>query len=459
MHCRAMACLTATLLPLLLASTAPVHAQTPPAAPVPAAAVNPALEAARLAFEAMAEPDRAAIQDALVWTGDYSGPLDGAFGRGSFNAIQAFEKRAKLVVDGILPPPERTALLAAGTQVKTAERFKIGPDKPTGITIGLPLARLGAPKATPDGNAYAAADGKVRVVTRVFNNIDLPSLFDLLKTERPGVKITYAVLRADWLVVTSETDKTRSYIRVGVPVAGGAPRGFQLDYDKTLGPQLDRISVAMSNSFRPDAAPTATPVAQTPQPPAGPPTAAAGPATTRLISGIRVSTELVATSAPALKACPGASIAGQPVVVAREAEGVALLQLAGKQPQAGASVPVQPGMAAVVLGFSAEGGTPRLVASSGEFVTGAKGMRVLAGIQPGSAGAAVFTRAGRLVGVLEAGPDERTRIAGLVTPARAYAMLPVKESVSAAGSDSTVLSVGQIVATSAAALVAIRCGN
>lgn len=470
MVCRVRSRLAVALAALLLAATVTpgrlARAQTSPApapATTPAAApVNPALEAARVAFEALTEAERAGIQDALVWTGDYSGPLDGAFGRGSFNAIQAFERRARLTVDGILTAPERAALIAAGDNGKKAERFRVGVERAAGLTLGVPLARFAAPKPMPDGQAYASADGKVRLVTRLYREGDLARLFEEFKAERPGTRITYAVLRADWMVVTSETERTRTYIRVGVPAAGGPPRGFLFDYDKTLGPQLDRVSVALSNSFRPDAggAPPATPLAGQPQAPAatGPATpVAAGPA--RLITAIRVSQGLVATSAAALKACPGASIAGQPVAIEREADGVALVTLAGAQPGAGASVPVTPGEAAVVLGFALEGTTARLTASTGVFVSGAKGPRVLAGIQPGSAGAAVFTRAGRLVGVLEAGPDERTRIAGLVAPERAYGMLALRESVSAAGGDTTQLSVGQIVARSGRDMIAIRCGN
>jgi hypothetical protein len=55
-------------------------AQQRPAAAAPAA-TDAAYEAARTAFEALAEPERQAVQEALVWTGDYNGGADGAFGR------------------------------------------------------------------------------------------------------------------------------------------------------------------------------------------------------------------------------------------------------------------------------------------------------------------------------------------------------------------------------------------
>ncbi len=64
-----------------------------PAAPKPA---DPAFEAARAAFEPLPEAERKALQDALVWTGDFNGVTSGSFGRRTFEAIQAFAARTRL---------------------------------------------------------------------------------------------------------------------------------------------------------------------------------------------------------------------------------------------------------------------------------------------------------------------------------------------------------------------------
>ncbi|MDB5571084.1 MAG: Peptidoglycan-binding domain 1 protein [Hyphomicrobiales bacterium] len=77
----------------LLASPALAQAQTDPAprAPAPEAAQDPA----RAAFEALPEPERRALQDALTWTGDYKGAPDGGYGRGTRDALNAWSARAK----------------------------------------------------------------------------------------------------------------------------------------------------------------------------------------------------------------------------------------------------------------------------------------------------------------------------------------------------------------------------
>src|SRR4051812_8941696 len=70
-------------------------AQAQPAAPATQPAPDPAFEAAKAAFEALPETDRRAMQDALIWTGDYKSNVDGNFGRGTRDAIVAYARRAK----------------------------------------------------------------------------------------------------------------------------------------------------------------------------------------------------------------------------------------------------------------------------------------------------------------------------------------------------------------------------
>src|SRR5690606_10240099 len=122
-------------------------------------AASEALDAARAAFEALPEADRKAIQDALVWTGDYNGTLDGAFGKRSFDAIRAFETRSRLTADGILTPAERDALLAAAQRQRDAAGFAVIDDRRTGIRIGVPQKVLADRSETPDGSLFRARRG------------------------------------------------------------------------------------------------------------------------------------------------------------------------------------------------------------------------------------------------------------------------------------------------------------
>ena len=72
-----------------------VCAQSPTAAPAttPPKAVGPTIESQKAAFLAMPEPDRKAVQDALIWLGLYNGLVDGAFGQRTLDSILAYRGR------------------------------------------------------------------------------------------------------------------------------------------------------------------------------------------------------------------------------------------------------------------------------------------------------------------------------------------------------------------------------
>ena len=123
--------------PTLLALAAVLSsaaAQTPP--------TEAQLQAARTTFEAMPEAERRAIQDALVWTGDYNGAVDGGFGKRTFDALVKFETRARLKPDGQLDAQERAALEAAAKKARQDLRFAIVTEERSGLKIGVPQRLL-----------------------------------------------------------------------------------------------------------------------------------------------------------------------------------------------------------------------------------------------------------------------------------------------------------------------------
>src|SRR5690242_10704658 len=125
-----------------------------PAQPAPissnlsAPAADPAFEAAMAAFEALPEAERKAVQDALVWTGDYNSVITGTFGRRTFEALAAYQRRAKLNPAGILDGETRADLQAAAQRAREAVKFAVVADPKTGARIGVPERLL--PKARPE---------------------------------------------------------------------------------------------------------------------------------------------------------------------------------------------------------------------------------------------------------------------------------------------------------------------
>ncbi len=65
----------------------------------------------------------------------------------------------------------------------------------------------------------------------------------------PGRKVTYKLKKPDFIVITAETAGGRSYIRYAEGPQG--IRGFTLGYDRALAGSVERLVIAVANSFMP----------------------------------------------------------------------------------------------------------------------------------------------------------------------------------------------------------------
>ncbi|AWN35327.1 serine protease [Methylobacterium radiodurans] len=417
----------------------PVGATAQPAQRPPAAAPDPAVEAMRAAFEALPESERKALQDALVWTGDYNSVVSGAFGRRTFEGLNAYRTRTGEARDP-LDPGVRRAILAAGEAARRAARFGVRTDPASGVTIGVPehllSKRTALPGPLPAGTRWQSADGRVTLETRAFppEAASLDTLFERATAPTPDRRVTYKLKRPDFIVVTGETATGRSYIRYAAGPAG--VRGFTLGYDSRLASEVDRLVIAVANSFVPfPDAPAETPggsapqsaiKAPTPAQPALPatalpsalpalPRAGAAPAATGLV----VAPGRVLTAASALAGCvPRVGAAAARVLASDPAQGLALIEAAGLPAPvlpAPRGTPAGADEALTVVAASAEGS----IVAPGT----AQGAGLVAPLQPGAAGAPVLDRAGALAGIVARYPGAPRLVAGVAPPA-SYPVLP-----------------------------------
>ncbi|SFL23287.1 serine protease [Methylobacterium pseudosasicola] len=417
---------TVPLLAVLLLGglTAPGLAQDRPAAqpapkaasPAKPAAPDPAFEATKAAFEVLPEAERKAIQDALVWTGDFNAVVSGAFGRRTFDALTAYRTWAGGADP--LDPRGRAALLAAGAAAKTAARFRITTDPATGAVIGVPERLLAKRTTLQSGTRWQSADGRVTLETRAFppGVETLDHLFDEATAARLNRKVTYKLRRPDSLVVTAETGPGLSYIRYDAGPEG--VRGFLIGYDRALAAEVGRLVIAMANAFEPFPAAVAKPAADVP------PVAAAAPPVPIPAgsgTGLVIAPGRVLTASAVLEGCAALRIGQAPArVLATDPSGLALLESAGMPAPAQLAVRVDPLAADEGLIALAPGPDGVLAAPANPVPDG-----VIAPLQPGAAGAPVLDRLGRLVGLVARYPMAPRRVAGIVPPAR-LALVPAR---------------------------------
>ncbi|KQT57644.1 peptidoglycan-binding protein [Methylobacterium sp. Leaf456] len=449
----------------------------PPPAPKPAAPTpDPALEAARAAFEALPEPERRAVQDALVWTGDYNGVTTGGFGRRTFEGIATYQRRTGGTPTGQLGPSERTALASAAEAARKAARFRVQTDGASGAAIGVPERLLSKRSLLPGGTRWQSADGRVTLDTRSFppGTTNLDALFERATAASPERKVTYKLKKPDFVVVTAETATGRSYVRYALGEAG--IRGFALGYDRAMAAEVEPLVIAVANSFSPFPAEGASPsVAPPPSaavaapklapgpgpnfaaPPLAPPTSEAHASAT----GLNLGGGRVLTAASALENCPAPRVGGLPA----RSEGAGPVVVLRVEGLGGGAVPPlrteAPGADEALLVLAVESNGGRSVAPG---VAGPGG--VFAPLQPGAGGAPVLDRAGRLVGLVARAPAGPRLIAGVMPPTR-YPIVPgnavaavLKQSgVTSAPAPASAASPSGAAAPVLGAVVGIVCGR
>ncbi|MBM6596728.1 peptidoglycan-binding protein [Microvirga pudoricolor] len=427
-------------------------AQGLPAAP----ATNSPLDAARGGFEALADPDRKAVQEALIWTGDYSGMADGSFGRQTFEAIGSFQQRNRQPATGILSSSSRAALLSAAQQAKAAAGFTVLDDPKSGARIGIPTKILPKQEANQSGGSrWQSADGKVTLDTRVAPpDATLQAIFDRnIAIQAPGRVVSYKIIRPDFFVIAGETATGKFYTRYASGASG--LRAFSIGYDKALAPSIDRIVVAVANSFVPfpPAVSSGPAIVAQPSPapaPAAPPTA--GP---RLLgTGLATGPRQLTTTAP-LQGCANllagglkpSRVSGQDAVVMEFATDLKA------QPRPLSEGTMTDGADVLILAFTQADGAPRLTVARG---TALGERRFSAPLQPGASGAPVLDAAGRLIGLVAPLSGDPRRIAGVV-PVASYGIVPVPGATGAGTPPQDKRSTADMVDGLRGALVPILC--
>lgn len=468
--CSAAVMTLAVMAALIAATPAATQPTVPPSrSTAPAEAAS---ETAKAEFERLPEPERKAIQDALVWTSDHTGAVTGAFGPRTFQAILAYQRRAKLIADGSLDARERAGLQAAAKRVRDGLGFGLVADAATGVRIGVPERVLSKRSANPNGGGrWQSADDKITLDTRAIpaGETDLAALYERnLAVQTPGRKVTYSVLRPDFFVITGETPTGKFFMRYAAGAAG--LRGFSLGYDKALAKEFDRTVIAIANSFEPfPGAVAAAPVAGAPaaMPPSRPANLEPSRPTGPIATGLAVAPRRIVTTA-AVETCPTTLRVGRAaarVVRADKAIGLALLEIESDRAVAAVGLRAETapaGVALVVLAYTQSGSSPALVVTPGETGTD---KTFSAPLQPGASGAPAFDRSGALLGLVGPMPTAPRLVAGIVPPTR-YPLVPAADltrflesagltiGLASAKADRTT---GDIASASGPSVAAIEC--
>jgi hypothetical protein len=451
--------------------------------------VDARADAQKSAFLAMPEADRKAVQDALGWLGLYNGVVDGGWGKRTRDSILAYQSGAGASPDGLVTPSQLTALKEAAARGRAAVGFEVVDERRSGVRIGAPLKIL-TKIVMVDGDAtIETADGDVTLAMqgRSGDQATLSGLYAKLTAETSSRKLTYKAMKAgDFFVAAGEAGGRKFYSRFAESPADwpGGPvlRGFTFTYLKDQAGDLDKVALAVANSFEPFSssgasldtaaarassnitwrdivrnAPPAEPSA------AGQPSAPNGPTL--------IATGLIVARGEALTAfdgadCRNATVDGKTVTSIRRDAASGLMLLAGDFGAAVASPSFGSGSTElVVLSFATSGADkPRLEASPAPLAPAGEGPRaIVAALTKSASGAPVFDRTGGLEGLVAPVGDEPARIAGVALSAP-HALIErdaierfLGKSAAAPPAEGAELGAGEIARDKRAALAPVVC--
>jgi S1-C subfamily serine protease len=397
-----------------------------PAAAAPEPEPEETLAQAQRAEAALDRDARVAIQTALQWFGHYDLGIDGAFGRGTRNAMAAWQAAEGLEPTGVLTTRQRAALIDGWQAELAGFGFARWRDEAAGIEITLPLALVELDRTEAPFVHFRARDDsgvQVLLISQQGTPATLFGLYEIMQTLEIVPLEGFRERTRTAFTLTGADDDLRSHSFAGY--SNGAVKGFTLIWTPDQDARMNRVIEAMRASFRPFGPALPDAIGQT--------AAATGGAA--LLSGLELRRPTharsgfyidadgkVLTSATLADECRRLTIDERHSARIRARDdALGLLVLEPEDPLAPrafanfAAQPPVPPSEVVLAGFSFEDILTRPVLTFGQIaaLTGLNGeaglRRLTMTAEPGDIGGPVLDRAGNVIGMLlpRPAPDGR----------------------------------------------------
>lgn len=200
-------------------------------------------------FAGIPQDERLKLQAALLWSGDYTGAVNGE--DPMLTAVKNFQKRIKSKISGQLTAAERASLIAAAREHEQEFGWSVVADPATGIRIGLPTKMVPHVREAARGTLWSSAHGEVQVETFRLNEpgLKLQALFEQEKKTPETRKVEYSVLRDDSYFVSGIQGLKKFSVRASI--RNGEVRGFTMLFDQAMEGIVAPVMVAMASGFSP----------------------------------------------------------------------------------------------------------------------------------------------------------------------------------------------------------------
>jgi peptidoglycan hydrolase-like protein with peptidoglycan-binding domain len=217
----------------------------------PSFAAHASFDDSRGWFERLSDEERSSTQTDLILLGHYQYLVDGQFGRGTFDAIAAFQKSQGRATTGVLTDFERRSLRDMAGQVDSKLGIELVSDTPAHVAMMIPLRLLSIRNPTDTGTSYVSEDGEFSLETMHVSLTDqsFETLFDVMTSPDPERTVTYRSFGAGRFVVSGQIGDY-SFYTMFVSAAGEAV-GYSLAWGKGYENEGAITSVYIASHFTP----------------------------------------------------------------------------------------------------------------------------------------------------------------------------------------------------------------
>lgn len=202
-------------------------------------------------FERLSEAERSATQADLILAGHYRYLVDGRFGRGTFDALAAFQKSRGEPQTGVLSESERRALRQLASETGGRLGIERVSDVEARVSMMIPARLLSIRSPTGTGTSYVSEDGEFSLETMhsPLTDHSFEELFEAMTSPDPERIVTYRSFGSGRFVISGQIGDYSFYTMF--VRADAEAIGYSLAWGRTYEREGPIASVYMASNFAP----------------------------------------------------------------------------------------------------------------------------------------------------------------------------------------------------------------
>ena len=233
--------------PRVVTITTPDVAAAPQTAPqIP----EESLQDARVSEQALSQAQKEQLQTALGWAGFYEAAVDGAFGRGTRSAMEAWQLAQGFTPTGVLTTAQRAQLVGAYNAVLDGMNLQLVRDTAAGIEVMIPTGAVSFTGYEPPFARFGAkgdVPAQVLLISQEGDQNRLFGLYEILQTLKIFPQDGERTRKDASFEIAGANAEVQSYVTA--QLADGQIKGFALVWPAGDSGRFDRLRAEMQASF------------------------------------------------------------------------------------------------------------------------------------------------------------------------------------------------------------------